>query len=563
MKNGVGLLQIPPMKKTLPLIFILFISFHSFSQNLISYELVRSYSYNQVDSIFIANGIFLTPVRYPVDIYKIIYSTVSYDSSATYASGALIVPSGHPCKMPLVSYQHGTVLKRQDVPSRNTGEIIVGIGLATDGYACCMSDYLGLGDSPVLLHPYIHAASEASACLDMIRASKESCDSLGIELNDQLFLTGYSQGGHSTAALQRLIESRFSNELQITASCPMSGPYNVSGVQAEVITNDSVFSQPAFLPFVMFSYDQVYHLITDDQQVFNSPYDSILRPLFNGNYTTGNVNAVMPSQPNLVLNTAMLDSFRNEPGHYFRVALRDNDVYDWTPQAPTRICYCNGDEQVDFRNAIVAYNKWISNGAAAVDIIDIDAGATSYTHSECARYALIYGKWWFDTLRTDLLDVALAVTATSSTSSTGSITATISNGTAPYSYLWSNGETTATISNLSAGTYTVTVLDDQDCIYTDSAIVGLVGIEESEAIADKIRIVPNPVLGYGAVTFGDLNIRLLIAELTDASGKKADLRSTTIGNTLFFDVKKLASGVYFLKLTINSKTTVIKKMVVL
>lgn len=39
----------------------------------------------------------------------------------------------------------------------------------------------------------------------------------------------------------------------------------------------------------------------------------------------------------------------------------------------------------------------------------------------------------------------------------GSITVTAAGGTAPYTYLWSNGQTTATASNLLAGTYTVTV----------------------------------------------------------------------------------------------------------
>jgi len=45
----------------------------------------------------------------------------------------------------------------------------------------------------------------------------------------------------------------------------------------------------------------------------------------------------------------------------------------------------------------------------------------------------------------------------------GSITATPSNGTGPYTYLWSNGATTQTISGLSPGNYTVTVTDSTGC----------------------------------------------------------------------------------------------------
>lgn len=43
--------------------------------------------------------------------------------------------------------------------------------------------------------------------------------------------------------------------------------------------------------------------------------------------------------------------------------------------------------------------------------------------------------------------------------SDGTATATVSGGTAPYSYLWSNGQQTATITSLSAGNYQVTVTD--------------------------------------------------------------------------------------------------------
>jgi hypothetical protein len=47
--------------------------------------------------------------------------------------------------------------------------------------------------------------------------------------------------------------------------------------------------------------------------------------------------------------------------------------------------------------------------------------------------------------------------------SDGQATVVASGGTPPYSYLWSDGQTTATATGLSAGTYTVTVTDANDC----------------------------------------------------------------------------------------------------
>lgn len=53
----------------------------------------------------------------------------------------------------------------------------------------------------------------------------------------------------------------------------------------------------------------------------------------------------------------------------------------------------------------------------------------------------------------------------------GAITVSLIGGTAPFSYAWSNGGNTATISNLSGGTYTVNVSDANGCEFSSTATV--------------------------------------------------------------------------------------------
>lgn len=68
---------------------------------------------------------------------------------------------------------------------------------------------------------------------------------------------------------------------------------------------------------------------------------------------------------------------------------------------------------------------------------------------------------------------------------TGSINVTTSNGATPFSYLWSNGAITEDISNLTAGNYTLTIMDAQGC--KASAAYTLIS---PTAIATSPTIVP-------------------------------------------------------------------------
>jgi hypothetical protein len=65
---------------------------------------------------------------------------------------------------------------------------------------------------------------------------------------------------------------------------------------------------------------------------------------------------------------------------------------------------------------------------------------------------------------------AMLLTQTSNTpvscfsGTNGALAVVVTNGTAPYSYLWSNSATTSSLSNLSEGTYTLQVTDANNCI---------------------------------------------------------------------------------------------------
>jgi len=68
---------------------------------------------------------------------------------------------------------------------------------------------------------------------------------------------------------------------------------------------------------------------------------------------------------------------------------------------------------------------------------------------------------------------ATATSASGSTTADGSVALAVTGGRSPFTYLWSNGATTANLTNVLPGTYSVTVTDANGCTITASATVGI------------------------------------------------------------------------------------------
>ncbi|MUV02416.1 hypothetical protein GN157_01735, partial [Flavobacterium rakeshii] len=93
-----------------------------------------------------------------------------------------------------------------------------------------------------------------------------------------------------------------------------------------------------------------------------------------------------------------------------------------------------------------------------------------------------------------------AITATAGTTqvdvvcygeATGSATIDVTGGTGTYTYLWNTGDTTATISGLTAGTYTVDVTDVNGCVYTHSFTITEVYTITATAATTQVDVLCN------------------------------------------------------------------------
>lgn len=350
------------------------------------------YTRETIGFIFGVAGIPITP-QYDVRSFAVVYETINPDGARTFASGALLLPVGTSNPLALASYQHGTIPRTNDAPGQ---ELFAGVAFATTGYAAVVPNYLGLGEVSTGLQPYHHARSEATACVDLLRAARSLCATNGQALNGQLFLTGYSHGGHATMALARELETFHTNEFTITACAPMAGAYDLSGVSTADFLSNRVQPNPYYFAMLLASYQSVYHLAPTLADLLAPPYGTTLPPSLQGNSTGSQINNAMPDRPQQILKPHYLAAFQSHTNHPFRLALRDNDLYRWKPRAPLRMYHCQADQDVLYANSQVALESFQSLGATQTQLID---PLPTAGHGDCAMPSLLGAKAWFDSLR--------------------------------------------------------------------------------------------------------------------------------------------------------------------
>ncbi len=306
-------------------------------------------------------------IQRDVNVYRITYNTKNTDGSTITASGALIVPVAIGTEsFPMISQQHGTITTEAQAPSNFTDAsdaAIAGTFFASNGYIISCPDYIGFGESKAVPHPYLHRQTEASASLDMLRASKEFLAKNNVKWDNRVFLTGYSQGGHVTMSLLKMMEEQFPTEFTITAATCGAGPYNVEGFMQDLIMKEThgIPSYNNLYIRTLQTYNRVYGLNRPMSFYFLEPY----------------ATQIANNQPNVnvSINKAFTDAFKtgvtSGTDMAFLTAVRDNNVYDWKPKTPLQLYHGTADQQVFYRNLTDALTAMTARGATNVQPITI------------------------------------------------------------------------------------------------------------------------------------------------------------------------------------------------
>lgn len=350
-----------------------------------------------------------------VQLVSLNYSAVGPKAEATNASGVLLVPVGN-CRTtaaPLVAHARGTeVLKPKTLADTGNPEtVFLAAMYASQGYAVVATDYLGFAKSNFPYHPYLHADSEARTVLDSIRAAREAVGVVGGKLSGKVMLSGYSQGGHSSMAAQRLAERDYASEFNIVAGAHLAGPYNLSGAfQNPVAINDYQF----WVPFVVTAYQKIYgDVYANVNDVFKAPYATGIESLLPNaalDYGTLMSSGALPGghgetpaqARDALIQASYQTDVQTNPNNALYKRAKENDLFGWSPKAKTLLCGGAGDRTAPTSIHMVRMKAdFDARGVTTVSTVDVDAqiqaafglGGAAPADPASAAYATYYSSY--------------------------------------------------------------------------------------------------------------------------------------------------------------------------
>ncbi len=199
-----------------------------------------------------------------------------------------------------------------------------------------------------------------------------------------------------------------------------------------------------------------------------------------GSISAVGVNGILPYSYAWYQNSTLLDTgstFKNlQPGNYTLevtdgagcVILKNYTVNNLGINAAYKVqnLVCNTTfgslTLLSISGGSAPYSYSWSNGATTASLDSLAVGTYSVTVSDAQTctsvqsFSLVYNQ--FSPNYYVLVNGGI-----NNCASTGTLTASVPNGVAPFTYLWNNGATTASISNIVPGAYAVTVTDANGC----------------------------------------------------------------------------------------------------
>ena len=310
-------------------------------------------------------------LQYDISLYTITYNT-TYKGQNIKASGLVAFPDTDQ-GMPILNFNHGTTSLHADAPTEDLIQYSFFSNAASAGYIFVIPDYLGFGISDNIVHPYYRSDITGQTIVDMIKAAKELAAIEGYNFNGDVFLSGYSEGGFATMSAHYNMEKNNYSGLNLVASAPASGGYDITGMLDYFISKET-YHVPYYIAYVAMGYKTSYDWSLPLSSIFNEPYASIIPEYFNGKYSGYEINSVLSDDMSELLTSNFINNIYTDADLKIIVdAFEENNLDQWVPKNKMIMYHGTDDITVPYQNSVDTYNSFISLGADKniVEFIDL------------------------------------------------------------------------------------------------------------------------------------------------------------------------------------------------
>jgi hypothetical protein len=222
----------------------------------------------------------------------------------------------------------------------------------------------------------------------MVIASRQVADAIEIPSSPNLYLVGFSQGGHAVAVVQRELEAAPVPGVAVKAAAAISGAYDLARVSVPYAFQHK---HSLYLSYLAVSYAAQYHqplgtLMTDH-------YSRILSGLFDGDHSVDAIAAALPADPRDLFRPEAFAEIRANKPNWFTAGLAANEAVHWTPKAPLRLYYGDKDNDVSPQDS-VQFHAWSAKHGGHIQLMP----QGPYDHVGTALHAVPRARLWFDEL---------------------------------------------------------------------------------------------------------------------------------------------------------------------
>ena len=195
-------------------------------------------------------------VKESITAFKIEYPS-RVNGKEIILSGVLIIPNNQKEPLPLLMYCHGTFFSKRDAPSNWQSSVQIQALPAMAGYITFIPDYLGYGSSKNEVPAYFDQELSTRGVLDMLDSGISYLKDCGISYKKELFILGYSQGGHTAVSLLKSIssDSASHHNLNIKATVSIAAPFKLNENVKYILDKDS-FPITAYVSYLFMSLNQ-------------------------------------------------------------------------------------------------------------------------------------------------------------------------------------------------------------------------------------------------------------------------------------------------------------------